>query len=358
MNQPNTQLDRYRLLGNSGMRVSPLCLGTMTFGTDWGFGADQAESQKIFDIYADRGGNFIDAANVYTNGSSENFLGQMLQNRRDRFVISSKYSLNTDPTNPNAGGNHRKSLVCAIEASLKRLGTDYIDLYWLHAWDYRTGIEDVMRALDDMVRQGKILHIGLSDTPAWVVSEAQTIAKLRGWTPVSAIQIEYSLVERTSEADLLPMAWQHGITPTAWSPLGGGILSGKYSPADLPEDALSGENRGDMLKAMGKLNARTLEIADVAKQIASEVDRTASQVSLNWLLQQPSKPIPIVGARKVAHLEDNLGALDFTLTTEQIDRLNQVSSFALPFPHSFITSAMYKNVIDGQNTIEGGFTVY
>jgi aryl-alcohol dehydrogenase-like predicted oxidoreductase len=380
MSQPSTQLNHYRLLGNSGMRVSPLCLGTMTFGTEFGMGADREESQKIFDAYADRGGNFIDTANFYNNGLSENFLGQMLQNRRDslsetlrdRFVISTKYSLNTDPTNPNAGGNHRKSLVCAIEASLKRLGTDYIDLYWLHAWDYRTSIEDVMRALDDMVRQGKILHIGLSDTPAWVVSEAQTIAKLRGWTPVSAIQIEYSLVERTSEADLLPMAWQHGITPTAWSPLGG-ILSGKYSQADLPEDALSGkkpkaidlqegaassENRGGMLKAMGKLNARTLAIADVAKQIASEVDRTTSQVSLNWLLQQPSKPIPIVGARNVAHLEDNLGALDFTLTTEQIDRLNQASSFALPFPHSFITSGMYKNVVDGKNTIEGGFTAY
>lgn len=358
MSQPITQLDCYRLLGNSGMRVSPLSLGTMTFGTDWGFGADQAESQKIFDIYADRGGNFIDTANIYTNGSSESFLGQMMATRRDRFVISTKYSLNTDPTNPNAGGNQRKSLVRAIEASLKRLGTDYIDLYWLHAWDYRTSIEDVMRALDDMVRQGKILHIGLSDTPAWVVSEAQTIAKLRGWTPVSAIQIEYSLVERTAEADLLPMAWQHGITPTAWSPLGGGILSGKYSPADLPEGVPSGENRGDMLKAMGKLNARTLAIADVAKQIASEVHRTASQVSLNWLLQQPGKPIPIIGARKVAHLEDNLGALDFTLTAEQIDQLNQVSSFALPFPHSFITSAMYKNVVDGQNTIAGGFTAY
>jgi aryl-alcohol dehydrogenase-like predicted oxidoreductase len=358
MSQPITQLNCYRLLGNSGMRVSPLSLGTMTFGTDWGFGADRVESQKIFDIYTERGGNFIDTANIYTNGSSESFLGQMLANCRERFVISTKYSLNTDPTNPNAGGNHRKSLVCAIEASLKRLGTDYIDLYWLHAWDYRTGIEDVMRALDDMVRQGKILHIGLSDTPAWVVSEAQTIAKLRGWTPVSAIQIEYSLVERTAEADLLPMAWQHGITPTAWSPLGGGILSGKYSQADLPEGAPSGENRGDMLKAMGKLNARTLAIADVAKQIAAEVDRTASQVSLNWLLQQPGKPLPIVGARTVAHLEDNLGALDFTLSAEQLDRLNQVSSFALPFPHSFITSGMYKNVIDGQNTIEGGFTVY
>jgi aryl-alcohol dehydrogenase-like predicted oxidoreductase len=366
MSQPITQLNHYRRLGNSGMRVSPISLGTMTFGTDWGFGADQAESQKIFDIYADRGGNFIDTANVYTNGSSESFLGQMLQNRRDslsetlrdRFVISTKYSLNTDPTNPNAGGNHRKSLVRAIEASLKRLGTDYIDLYWLHAWDYRNSIEEVMRALDDLVRQGEILHIGLSDTPAWVVSEAQTIAKLRGWTPVSAIQIEYSLVERTSEADMLPMAWQHGITPTAWSPLGGGVLSGKYSQADLQTDAAGGENRGAMLKAMGQLNDRTLAIAEVVKQIAAEVNRTASQVALNWLLQQPGKPIPIVGARKVSHLEDNLGALDFTLDAAQIDRLNQASSFALPFPHSFITSGMYKNVVDGQNTIDGGFNVY
>ncbi len=358
MTQPITQLNHYRLLGNSGMRVSPISLGTMTFGTDWGFGADQAESQKIFDIYADRGGNFIDTANVYTNGSSESFLGQMMADRRDRFVISTKYSLNTDPTNPNAGGNQRKSLVRAIEASLKRLGTDYIDLYWLHAWDYRTSIEEVMRALDDMVRQGKILHIGLSDTPAWVVSEAQTIARLRGWTPVSAIQIEYSLVERTSEADMLPMAWQHGITPTAWSPLGGGVLSGKYSQADLQNDAPGGENRSAMLKAMGQLTDRTLAIAEVTKQIATEVNRSPSQVALNWLLQQPGKPIPIVGARKVSHLEDNLGALDFTLDAAQIDRLNQASSFALPFPHSFITSGMYKSVVDGQNSIDRGFTAY
>jgi aryl-alcohol dehydrogenase-like predicted oxidoreductase len=282
----------------------------------------------------------------------------MIEKRRDRFVLSTKYSLNTDPTNPNAGGNQRKSLVGAIEASLKRLGTDYIDLYWLHAWDYRTSIEEVMRAMDDMVRQGKILHIGLSDTPSWIVSEAQTIAKLRGWTPVSAIQIEYSLVERTSEADMLPMAWRHGITPTAWSPLGGGVLSGKYSQADLQPDAPSGENRGAMLKAMGQMNERTIAIADVVKQIAAEIDRSASQVSLNWLLQQPGRPIPIVGARKASHLEDNLGALDFTLDSAQIDRLNQASSFAMPFPHSFINSGMYKNVVDGQNAIESGFSVY
>jgi aryl-alcohol dehydrogenase-like predicted oxidoreductase len=357
MTQPVTPLNHYRLLGNSGMRVSPLCLGTMTFGTEWGIGADFETSQRMLDLYADRGGNFIDTANVYTNGSSEAFLGQMLQNRRDRFVLFTKYSLNTDPTNPNAGGNHRKSLVRAIEASLKRLNTDYIDLYWLHAWDYRNAIEEVMRALDDMVRQGKILHIGLSDTPSWIVSEAQTIAKLRGWTPVSAIQVEYSLVERTSEADMLPMAWRHGITPTAWSPLGGGVLSGKYSQADLQND-VAGENRGAMLKAMGQLNARTLSIAEVVKQIATEVERTPSQVALNWLLQQPGRPIPIVGARKVAHLEDNLGALEFTLDAAQVDRLNQASSFDLPFPHSFINSAMYHNVVDGQNMIEAGFTAY
>jgi aryl-alcohol dehydrogenase-like predicted oxidoreductase len=358
MNQPITQLNHYRLLGHSGLRVSPLCLGTMTFGTEWGFGADLEESRRILDVYADRGGNFIDTANIYTNGSSESFLGQLLQNRRDRFVISTKYSLNTDPTNPNAGGNHRGSLVRAIDDSLERLGTDYIDLYWLHAWDYRNSIEEVMRALDDMVRQGKILNIGLSDTPSWVVSEGQAIAKLRGWTPVSAIQIEYSLVERTSEAEMLPMAWRHGITPTAWSPLGGGVLSGKYSSADLQEDASGGENRGAMLKAMGQLNDRTLAIAEVVKQVATEVDRTPSQVALNWLIQQPGKPIPIVGARKVAHLEDNIGALDFTLSPEQIDRLNQVSSFDLPFPHRFINTDMYHNVVDGQNSIESGFTVY
>ncbi len=356
MSQPLTQLNNYRLLGNSGLRVSPICLGTMTFGTEWGFGADVTESRRILDAFADRGGNFIDTANVYTNGSSESFLGEILQQRRDKFVLATKYSLNTDPTDPNSGGNHRRSMVRAVEASLKRLGTDYIDLYWLHAWDYRSSIEDVMRALDDLVRQGKILHIGLSDTPAWVVSEGQAIAKMRGWTPVSAIQIEYSLLQRTPEADLLPMAWHHGITPTAWSPLGGGVLSGKYSQGD--NRANDDSARQGMLQSMGQLTDRSLAIADLVKQIAAEVNRTPSQVALNWLLQQPGKPIPIIGARKLTHLEDNIGALDFMLSVEQIDRLNAASSFALPFPHSFIASEMYHNVVDGQNSIESGFSVY
>ncbi len=360
MNQPIGQLNHYRLLGHSGLRVSPLCLGTMTFGTDWGFGADLDESQRILDTYAERGGNFIDTANIYTNGSSERFLGQLLQNRRDRFVLSTKYSLNTDPTNPNAGGNHRRSLIGAVEASLTRLNTDYIDLYWLHAWDYRSSIEEVMRALDDMVRQGKILNIGLSDTPAWVVAEGQTIAKIRGWTKVSAIQVEYNLVERTAEADLLPMAWQHGITPTAWSPLASGVLSGKYTQADLLDDQQEkdGSTRIGSLKTMGKLSDRSLAIAEVVKTIAAEINCTPSQVSLNWLLQQPSRPIPIIGARKISHLEDNIGALDFTLSAEQLDRLNKVSSFDLPFPHNFINTDMYKAVVDGKNSIESGFTAY
>ena len=207
MNKSIAPLNHYRLLGQTGLRVSPLCLGTMTFGTEWGWGADLEECRQILDAYLERGGNFIDTANVYTNGSSERFLGELLKERRDRVVLATKYSLNTDPTNPNAGGNHRRSLVTAVEASLQRLQTDYIDLYWLHAWDYRTPIEAVMSALHDLVRQGKILHIGFSDTPAWVISEGQTIAKLRGWSPISAIQVHYNLAERTSEADMLPMAW-------------------------------------------------------------------------------------------------------------------------------------------------------
>lgn len=358
-NQPFSQLNHFRLLGNSGLRVSPLCLGAMTFGMDWGWGTDLSESRRMVDIYTDKGGNFLDTANVYTNGSSESFLGEILRGRRDRFVLATKYSLNTDATNPNAGGNHRRSLVRAIEDSLKRLETDYIDLYWLHAWDYRSSIEEVMRALDDLVRQGKILHIGLSDTPSWIVAEGQTIAKLRGWTPICAIQIHYNLVERTPEADMIPMAWHHGITPLAWSPLAGGILSGKYTYDDLSGASSQQEaGRKNVIKAVGQLSERSLQIAEVVKEVAREIGRSPSQVALNWVLQQPGKPIPIIGARTSSQLEDNLGAIDFTLNPEQIGRLNEVSAFAMPFPHNFIALDMYHGVVDGQNVIESGFSVF
>ena len=354
MNQPLTSLDNYRLLGNSGLRVSPMCLGTMTFGTDWGWGADFETSQQIFNTYADRGGNFIDSANIYTDGSSETFLGKLLEGKRDRFVLATKYSLTTDPKNPNAGGNHRRSMITAVEDSLKRLKTDYIDLYWLHAWDYRNSIEEVLRALDDLVRQGKILYIGLSDTPSWVVSEGQAIARLRGWTPVSAIQIHYNLVERTPEADLIPMAQHHDITPLAWSPLAGGVLAGKYSKEDLKEENEDGNGSGrkEMSQSMGQLNERSIEIGEKVKAIAEEIGRSPSQVSLNWLLQQPGGTIPIVGARKLAHVKDNLQAVDFTLTTEQIERLNEASNYKPPFPHNFVTPQLIDSTIDGEMEIK------
>ena len=356
MNKPLTSLDSYRLLGNSGLRVSPLCLGTMTFGEDWGWGADFDTSEQIFNTYADRGGNFIDTANQYTEGSSEKFLGKLLQGKRDNFVLATKYSLNTNPKNPNAGGNHRRSMVRAVEDSLKRLNTDYIDLYWLHIWDYRNSIEEVMRALDDLVRQGKILHIGLSDTPSWIVSEGQAIARLRGWTPVSAIQIQYNLVERTSEADMIPMSRHHGITPLAWSPLAGGVLAGKYSREDLEKED-DGGGRKSMSQSMGQLNERSIRIGETVKKIAQKIERSPSQVSLNWILQQPGGTIPIIGARKLSHVEDNLQAIDFTLTSEQIERLNRVSNFKHPFPYNFATPGLIDSVVDGETEIEERYLV-
>ena len=351
MNKPLTSLDNYRLLGNSGLRVSPMCLGTMTFGEDWGWGADYETSAKIFNAYAERGGNFIDSANIYTNGTSEEYLGKLLAGKRDRFVVATKYTLNTDPKNPNAGGNHRRSMITAVEDSLKRLKTDYIDLYWLHAWDYRNSIEEVLRALDDLVRQGKILHIGLSDTPAWIVSEGQAIARMRGWTPVSAIQIHYNLVERTSEADMIPMAEHHNITPLAWSPLAGGVLAGKYSMEDLEKED-DGGGRKSMSQSMGQLNERSIGIGNKVKEIAQEIGRSPSQVSLNWLLQQPGGTIPIVGARKLSHVEDNLQAVGFTLTSEQINRLNEVSNYKPPFPHNFLTPQLIDSMVDGETEIQ------
>ena len=358
MNKPLTQLDNYRLLGNSGLRVSPLCLGTMTFGEDWGWGADFDTSQQIFNTYADRGGNFIDTANMYTNGTSEKFLGKLLEGKRDNFVLATKYSLNMNPKNPNAGGNHRRSMITAVEDSLKRLKTDYIDLYWLHTWDYRNSIEEVLRALDDLVRQGKILHIGLSDTPAWVVSEGQAIARLRGWTPVSAIQIHYNLVERTSEADMIPMAEHHNITSLAWSPLAGGVLAGKYTMSDLEEDNDgNGSGRKQMSQSMGQLNERSIKIGEKVKEIAQEIGRSPSQVALNWIVQQPEGIIPLIGARKLSHVEDNLQAIDFILTAEQIKRLNEASSFDFPFPYNFATPQLIDSVVDGETEVEERYSI-
>ncbi len=226
-------LDTYRLLGRSGLRVSPLALGAMTFGTESGWGADADESRQLFDMYVDRGGNFIDTANSYSDGSSERLVGEFARGRRDQLVLATKYSCWTRRGDPNSAGNHRKSMVASVEQSLERLQTDYIDLLYLHLWDAMTPVEEILRAFDDLVRSGKVLYVGISDTPAWQVSRMQVIAELRGWSPLVALQIEYSLIERTGERDLIPMAREMGLGVLPWSPLAKGVLTGKYSPADI-----------------------------------------------------------------------------------------------------------------------------
>jgi aryl-alcohol dehydrogenase-like predicted oxidoreductase len=354
-------LDDYRLLGNSGLRISPLCLGTMTFGTDWGWGSDKEESRKIFDLYVEKGGNFIDTANIYTSGTSETFVGEFLKPRREEFVLATKYTASMRQGDPNAGGNHRKNMIQSVEASLKRLETDYIDLYWLHVWEYRTPIEEVMRALDDLVRSGKIVYLGISDTPAWKVSQANAIAELRGWTSFIALQIEYSLIERAPERDLIPMGRELNIGVLPWSPLGSGILTGKYSlensqangkqvEASQPVIDATGTTytlRQDFNQQWGRLTEKNLLIAEEVKKIANEVQHSPAQVALNWLLQQPGVVSPILGARTVKQLEDNLGSLDFILSPEQVARLDSVSKIDYGFPHTFLASKQLQEFVTG-----------
>lgn len=326
---------RYKLLGNSGLRVSELALGTMTFGEDWGWGASKADSQKIFDAYAEAGGNFIDTANRYTNGTSEQFVGEFIASDRGRFVLATKYSLFTQHGDPNSAGNHRKNMVQSLEASLKRLNTDYVDLYWLHAWDFVTPIEEVMRALDDMVRAGKVLYIGVSDTPAWIVSRANMLAELRGWTPFVGVQIRYSLIDRAVERDLLPMARALDIAVTPWGALGTGILSGKYNRA-------GGSGR---VSTWGPIDPRKLAIAEEVIKIADEIGRTPSQVALSWVRQQPGVIIPILGAKTLPQVQDNLACVDFKLSAEHLQHLSDVSQIELGFPHDFLAEAGVRDLV-------------
>jgi aryl-alcohol dehydrogenase-like predicted oxidoreductase len=333
---------RYKLLGNSGLRVSELCLGTMTFGQDWGWGASAEESRAIFEAFAEAGGNFLDTANLYTNGTSESLLGEFVKGDRERWVIATKYSLSTRPGDVNASGNHRKNLIQSVEASLKRLGTDYIDLLWLHIWDSLTPIEEVLRALDDLVRMGKVFYIGISDTPAWVISRANTIAHLRGWTPFIGLQIEYSLKERTPERDLLPMAKAFNIGVTAWSPLGGGVLTGKYNQPTPVDGRLS------LADQPFQILDRDLTIAETVLEIAAEINRSSAQVALNWLRGRSSHTvIPIIGARNLPQALDNLACLEFSLTEEQSERLTAVSAIDLGFPHELLESEFVREFLFG-----------
>ncbi|WP_454905873.1 aldo/keto reductase [Variovorax gossypii] len=350
------KLDNYLTLGRSGLRVSPMSLGTMTFGSDWGWGADASESRRMFDAYVERGGNFIDTANFYTNGSSEKLVGQFVAGKRESVVLATKYSLNMQPGNPNAGGNHRRNMVRSVEASLQRLGTDYIDLLYLHIWDNLTPFDEVMRAFDDLVRAGKVLYAGVSDTPAWQIARMQTLADLRGWAPLVALQIEHSLIERTVERELLPMARELGLGVLAWSPLASGVLSGKYTRADLdhrkgPDSGVTG-TRKDVAAGNGALTARTLDIADEVSRIAKAQGRSPAQIALAWLLHRSAPVVmPIIGARTFAQFEDNLGALDVVLDEETLQSLDAVSAVTKGFPHDFMALPMTQGVLSGGTSV-------
>ncbi|MEV7554269.1 aldo/keto reductase [Amycolatopsis sp. NPDC089917] len=343
-------LDTYRLLGRSGLRVSPLALGAATFGTEWGWGAEQDEARKLFDTYVERGGNFIDTAGTYTNGSSERLLGEFTRENRESLVLATKYTTLRRPGDPNSGGGHRKNLFASVEASLRRLNTDYIDLFYLHLWDFTTPAEEILRGMDDLVRQGKLLYIAISNTPAWEVSRMQAIADLRGWSPLVALQIEYNLIERTGERDLIPMAREMGLGVIPWSPLAGGVLTGKYGRDDLAP-AEDGTRRNHNL-ALGTLTERNFAIVDVVKEVAAEIGRTPAQVGLAWTLRNPGVTAPIIGARTPAQLEDNLGALDVDFTASQLARLDEASAIQLGFPHEVLARDSTLAMTRGDMTIE------
>ncbi|MES2208201.1 MAG: aldo/keto reductase [Pseudomonadota bacterium] len=342
---------RYKFLGHSGLRVSELCLGTMTFGEDWRFGASKEESQTIFDAFCEAGGNFIDTANTYTYGTSEKFVGDFIASKRDHFVLSTKYSLSTQPDDPNGGGNHRKNMFKALEQSLRQLKTDYIDIYWLHVWDFVTPIEEIMRGLDDLIRSGKVHYIGISNTPAWIISQANMLAELRGWTKFIGLQTEYNLIERTSERDLLPMAKSLGLGVLAWGPLAGGVLTGKYK---LTGDDIYIEDskRGNWLNS-DRLTRTALHIAAEVAEIATELNRPPAQIALNWMRQKPDNIIPMIAGRTLSQFQQNLGCLEFQLEPSQLERLNEVSKISPGFPHHFLA---YPPLLQALRGNKGGVT--
>lgn len=334
---------KYKILGKTGVRVSEVCLGAMTFGDEWGpFGANKEESRKVFDAFVEAGGNFVDTANLYTNGTSEKFLGEFMGTQRERIVLATKYTNSMPTGDPNSAGNHRKNLVQSLDASLKRLKTDYIDLYWIHCWDFMSSVESVMRALDDAVRSGKVLYVGISDAPAWIVSRANTMAELRGWSPFVALQVEYSLAERTVERELLPMAKELDLTVTPWGPLKGGTLTGKYLDKNADVNA---RYNTELAKGLYSESERVNLIAREVIRIAKDLDKTPAQVALAWLKTRGPNILPIIGAKSVAQLHDNLGYLDVDLTETHINSLNSVSAIEMGFPFDFMTSPMAKNVM-------------
>lgn len=331
---------RYKLLGKSGLRVSELALGTMTFGQDWGWGASWEESRKIFDAFANAGGNFVDTAINYTNGTAEQFVGDFIASDREHFVVATKYTLNTRRNDANAGGNQRKNMVQSLEKSLKQLKTDYIDLYWLHVWDFTTPIEEILRAFDDLVRAGKVLYVGISDSPAWVIAQMVTMAELRGWSRPVAIQLPYNLAGRSPERELMPMARTLDLAVTCWGLIGGGVLTGKYN-----QPTTEAKRYGD-----SPVSQRTQTIVAEIAKVAEESGRSKSQIAINWVRQQQPKAqiIPILGARTERQINDNLACLEFELTPEQLQRLSGAAKIELGFPSDFLADDEVQELIFGE----------
>lgn len=350
-------LTDYRTLGRSGLRVSPLCLGTMTFGTEWGWGSPAESARSILFAYLDAGGNFIDTANGYTNGTSETLIGQFLKERgnRDNVVIATKYTFNTDPKDPNAGGSSRKNMFSAIEKSLRRLQTDYVDLYWVHNWDMVTPVEEVLSALTDLVRAGKIRYIGLSNHPAWYVGRAQTLAELKGYERIIGLQMEYSLAERSIEREFVPAALELGMGICPWSPMAGGLLSGKYK-REASSVYAKGEGRLEKLKGgpaplTRVFSDRNWKIAEAVSAIAQKAGRPAAQIALNWVANQPGIDSAIIGATKLQQLHDNIAALDFTIPTNLSAELDEISRPEVQYPYNFFTEEV-QAMVTGQTKLE------
>ena len=330
---------RYKLLGKSGLRVSELALGTMTFGEDWGWGASWEESRKIFDAFANAGGNFVDTAINYTNGTAEQFVGDFIAADREHFVVATKYTLNTRRDDANAGGNQRKNMVQSVEKSLKRLKTDYIDLYWLHVWDFTTPLEEILRGFDDLVRAGKVLYVGISDSPAWVIAQMVTMAEWRGWSRPVAIQLPYNLAGRSPERELFPMARALDLAVTCWGLIGGGVLTGKYN-----QPTAEAKRYGD-----APISQRTQAIVAEIAKVAEESGRSKAQVAINWVRQQQPKAqiIPILGARTEQQISDNLACLEWELTPEQLQRLSAAAKIELGFPSDFLADDEVQDLIFG-----------
>lgn len=347
------RIDRYVSLGRSGLRVSPLCLGTMTFGTEWGFGCTPEESVEVLAAYLHAGGNFLDTANMYTKGHSEKIIGDYFhagagKGRRDRVVIATKFGGNLHHGDPNAGGTSRKGMMSACEHSLRRLRTDYVDLYWAHFWDRLTPVEETLEAMDALVKQGKVRYFGLSDHPSWVCAKFEMLAQLRSMPRVIAIQIEYSLLQRTAEFDLFSMAQEFGMGVTPWGSLRGGVLSGKFGRTKPPPDDGSVRVKSDSRY----LTERTFQLLDALAEIARDLGASVSQVALKWVLDRPAITSIIIGARHMNQLKDNLGTVGVTLSPAHHARLDELTRVEKPFPWEFLDS-IARTAIQNGTTIDG-----